>query len=201
MKKRIAATMLAALLMLSSCATTQTASFAIGNTGLSLLIPDGLIPDEPENEILFMAADEAHMNTVMVHTDHNGFTVGMLDELSSNLDSDELLALAQSFLRRALDGEAASYVRHHSFELFGRSLFCEIGLESGPDNLSGIPGLSVSVSLFLEDAAQSYWVTCVEFLTGKEAAIWLGEIAASEDIIASIDASAEELARRIIIEN
>lgn len=198
--KKIAATMLAALLMLSSCALTRTASFAIGNTGLSLLVSESFIPDDPENEILFMAADEAHMNAVMVHVDHNGYTVGMLDELSSNLDSDELSALAQSFLHRALDGDAACYTGSHAFELYGRSVFCEMEQAYDPD-VQGVPVISLTIALFLQDGETSYWVTCVESLTGDDAVIRLNEMQAAEDLIAFLDASAEDLARRIITES
>lgn len=195
--KKLAATLLVTLLVLSSCAQAESTSIAIGSTGLCLLVPDSFIPDEPENEILFVASDEEYLNSAMVHVDHNGYTVGMLDELSSNLDSDELSALARGFLLRAFDGGTASYVGSHTFELLGRAVFCEIEQAYAPD-VDGRPVLSLSASLFLQDGEQSYWVTYVESLTGEAAAIRLSEMAAAEDIVAFINTSAEELAGRVI---
>lgn len=195
--KKLAAALLATLLVLSSCAQAESIAIAIGSTGLCLLVPHGFAQVEPENEILFMAEDEEGLNSAMVHVDYNGYTVGMLDELSSNLDSHELSALAQGFLLRAFDGWTASYVDAHTFELLGRSVFCEFEQTYAPD-VDGRPVLSLSVSLFLQDSEQSYWVTYVESLIGKEAAIRLNEMAAAEDIVAFINTKAEDLARRVI---
>ena len=198
--KKLLLSILAMLFALVSLALAETTSFAIGNTGLSILVPQSFILDEPENEIRFMAADADDLNYAMVHIDYNHYTFEMLEELALKEDRDEQFLQAQTFLLRALDGDMSRYIGYHSFELLGRDIFCEIDQEYDPD-CNGSPFLSLGVSLFLQDTEQSYWVTYVESLISEDVDNHLSRMQAAEDLISYINASAEELARQIMIEN
>lgn len=199
MKKRLIG-LLIVLLVFPMITSAETTSFAIGNTGLSVLVPQSFILDEPENEMLFMAADADDLNYAMVHIDYNHYTFEMLEELALKEDRDEQFLQAQTFLLRALDGDMSCYIGYHSFELLGRDIFCEIDQEYDPD-CNGNPVLSLGVSLFLQDTEHSYWVTYVESLIGEDVDTYLSRMQAAEDLISYINASVEDLARQIMIEN